>query len=229
MSGRNDKREGEEEGWESTFLKVACAAAAAATVAGGLYALFKQPEPEAAQALTGTVTAQIAQRPNKEVWTKPRRGWLKLNVDGSLLPDPLSAGCGGVLRDSSGKWISGFAVKLEPRRHYPDETEKEAIFRGLRWARGRRVKKVVVESDNRGIVNLVKNGSRTINPLICQIRDLLSSGDWKAKLSWIPGNANGVADKLADIAREPDYPPFQLREFDSPPDGVRYALMADGQ
>ena len=46
----------------------------------------------------------------KEVrWLKPATGWLKLNTDGSMVGDSGVVGCGGLIRDSNGLWITGFA------------------------------------------------------------------------------------------------------------------------
>lgn len=68
---------------------------------------------------------------------------MKLNVSGSLFPQNRSAGCGGVLRDSSRKWLCGFAQKLKPNLK-ANEIEKEAIFKGLKWAMGNGVTKLIV-------------------------------------------------------------------------------------
>ncbi|MCI66793.1 hypothetical protein A2U01_0088051, partial [Trifolium medium] len=66
-------------------------------------------------------------------------GWVKLNVSGVI-----SSGCGGVLRDSSGKRLCGFTQKLKPNLE-ADEIEKEAILKGLQWATGKSgVTKLVV-------------------------------------------------------------------------------------
>ena len=49
----------------------------------------------------------------KEVrWNKPPIGWHKLNTDGSLVGANGLAGCGGVIRDSNGCWINGFAMSI---------------------------------------------------------------------------------------------------------------------
>lgn len=45
-------------------------------------------------------------------WDFPRHGWVKLNVDGSRRISFGNVGAGGVLRNSSGDWIGGFAVNL---------------------------------------------------------------------------------------------------------------------
>ena len=42
-------------------------------------------------------------------WAKPPENWVKLNTDGSVKGSPGMAGCGGLLCDCHGNWISGFA------------------------------------------------------------------------------------------------------------------------
>nr|AFK42656.1 unknown [Lotus japonicus] len=201
-----------------------------------VHALLKEsehePEPyKAAHIFEGG--GLLLERQNKEkgvlkvLWTKPKMGWIKLNVDGSLRSE--SAGCGGVLRDSFGKWISGFAVKFAHPGggHCPHKPEEEALCRGLQWAWERGENRVEVESDRKGLVDSVKSGSTTSDLVICEIRDLLYNRDWEATLNWIPGDANRVADELADIAR--GLPSFQLKVYDTPPDSCRHHLMADAQ
>ena len=49
----------------------------------------------------------------KEVtWTKPIVGWCKLNTDGSINSASGIAGYGGLIRDSNGQWVAGFAKKI---------------------------------------------------------------------------------------------------------------------
>ncbi|XP_045819474.1 uncharacterized protein LOC123912914 isoform X2 [Trifolium pratense] len=137
-----------------------------------------------------------------------------LKVDGSLLRGSNSAGCGGFLSSASEKWICGFAQRLNPDLR-EDETEKEAILRGLVWVKEKGKKKVVVKTDNRGIENLVNSGRRCNDPVICEIRDLLNSDEWDASLSWISGVENAVADRLAHKAHSSIS--YDLEEFDKPP------------
>ncbi|KAJ1387047.1 Ribonuclease H-like superfamily [Sesbania bispinosa] len=42
-------------------------------------------------------------------WTPQQKDWLKWNLDGSVRGQSGCAANGGVLRDLSGRWISGFA------------------------------------------------------------------------------------------------------------------------
>ncbi|XP_004496386.1 uncharacterized protein [Cicer arietinum] len=197
----NDSNEGEEGGggggWASTFFKVAGAAAATAAVAGGLYmSLLKQADAD---------VAAVRVHADEEVI---------LNVDGSLLRQIPSAGCGGVLTDSSGKWLCGFAQKLNPNLR-EDETEKEAILRGLIWVKEKGKRKVTAKTDNEGIEISVNSGRRSNDPLICRIREVLNSPHWQASLIWTPGDTNAVADKLAHKAHS--LTSFDLHHFDYPP------------
>ena len=45
-------------------------------------------------------------------WLKPAEGWLKLNTDGAVDTSSGKAGCGGLLRDSAGQLIVGFAKTI---------------------------------------------------------------------------------------------------------------------
>ena len=41
-------------------------------------------------------------------WEKPPSGWKKLNTDGSSIGCMERAGCGGVIKDEHGNWVTGF-------------------------------------------------------------------------------------------------------------------------
>lgn len=200
-----DNKDDEEGGWASTFLKMAGAAAATAAVVGGLYSVLNQPQAEAAP--------YGVRQPDPQV--------VILKVDGSLLRGKESAGCGGYLSSASKKWICGFVQKLDPSRK-EDETEREAILRGLDWVKKKGMKKVVVKSDNEGVVSYVNSGRSSNDSVVRGIRDLLGSSDWEAKLSWIPGDQNSVADRLAHMAH--GLTSFHLCEIDSPPQNCVFLL-----
>ena len=42
----------------------------------------------------------------------PREGWVKINIDGASKRELKLASCGGLIRNSNGDWICGFAWKL---------------------------------------------------------------------------------------------------------------------
>lgn len=227
MSGserNNEEGEGGGGGDGGAWAALWKVASAAAVVAGGVYSVIKQMEAKQNQVEIGVGGSGGWQTREIGVWKKPKVGWLKLNVDGSLLREIQSAGCGGVLRNDSGNWIYGFAQKLSPSSR-EDETEKEGILRGLKWAKEKGFMRVEVESDNQGIVETANSWRRSTDPLILAIRELLRSPDWQTTLTWIPGAANGVADKLADIGR--NLTSFDLHEYDYPPASCRTALNND--
>lgn len=45
-------------------------------------------------------------------WKPPEREWIKLNLDGGVYKGSGVATCGGMLRDSSGVWRSGFMKNI---------------------------------------------------------------------------------------------------------------------
>lgn len=48
----------------------------------------------------------------KVKWYPPEPGWGSLNCDGALKTSSATAVCGGVFRDSNGRWIIGYARKM---------------------------------------------------------------------------------------------------------------------
>ena len=61
--------------------------------------------------LTHCSTPSLARRHARLIatWRPPPAGKVKLNTDGSALPDSQSIGSGGLLRDNKGDWIRGFS------------------------------------------------------------------------------------------------------------------------
>jgi hypothetical protein len=45
-------------------------------------------------------------------WKPSDLGWAKLNTDGASLGNPGIAGGGGLIRDSDGSWVGGFAQAI---------------------------------------------------------------------------------------------------------------------
>ncbi|GLU14578.1 hypothetical protein SLE2022_311390 [Rubroshorea leprosula] len=46
---------------------------------------------------------------NNIEWDKPLDGYFKLNINGSSLRTSRAVACGGLIRDSLGRWVVGFA------------------------------------------------------------------------------------------------------------------------
>ena len=45
-------------------------------------------------------------------WTKPPKGWFKLNTNGASAGNPGKAGGGGLIRDTNGHWVKGYARSI---------------------------------------------------------------------------------------------------------------------
>lgn len=45
-------------------------------------------------------------------WMKPDQGWYALSIDGCVDNAKDKAGCGGVIRDDEGSWITCFSTNL---------------------------------------------------------------------------------------------------------------------
>ncbi|MCI09976.1 ribonuclease H protein, partial [Trifolium medium] len=45
-------------------------------------------------------------------WKRPQENWIKLNSDGACKDMGKIAGCGGLFRDSDGRWIKGYIKKI---------------------------------------------------------------------------------------------------------------------
>lgn len=150
---------------------------------------------------------------------------MKLNVDGSqdLFKGP-SAGCGGVVRDSSAKWVRGFAKKLDSslKAH---QTELQAILTGLQFASRMKLKKVVLESDHNSAVSMVENGVKPNHEdydVVEQIKEKLARFEGEVRLVLINTMANSVADRLANNARDPSFNPVYQEYVDPPKNCVQY-------
>ncbi|CAL2228836.1 unnamed protein product [Prunus armeniaca] len=97
-------------------------------------------------------------------WEPPISGQFKLNVDGSRRNGSGHIGAGGVIRNSSGDWIRGFAVNLGKGQIL--EAEIWGLFFGLKLAVDKEINNLVVEMDSALAVQLIqKPGLTDVHPL----------------------------------------------------------------
>lgn len=87
-------------------------------------------------------------------WESPNTGIFKLNVDGSCKPASGNIGAGGVLRDSFGNWIKGFAVNLGNGQVL--EAELWGLFFGLKMALDKGVNRLITEMDSALCVQFIQ-------------------------------------------------------------------------
>nr|KYP54715.1 Putative ribonuclease H protein At1g65750 family [Cajanus cajan] len=89
-------------------------------------------------------------------WMKPPEGILKLNCDGAVSRENM-ASCGGVIRDSDGRFVVAFTGKLGMCSIL--KSELWAILHGLRILVNRNLgRQVIIESDSSTTVRLVNEG-----------------------------------------------------------------------
>ena len=62
-------------------------------------------------------------------WAVPNEPNIKLNTNGSSIGNPRMVSVGGLLRDSSGLWISGFSLNMDTATN--NMAELEAVRQGL--------------------------------------------------------------------------------------------------
>ena len=79
-------------------------------------------------------------------WIAPAEPFIKLNTDGNFIGNPRVAGAGGLLRGSSGRWISGFSLNLSITSN--NVVELGAIRRGIKLAWDLGVKFIHLEIDS---------------------------------------------------------------------------------
>jgi ribonuclease HI len=103
--------------------------------------------------------------------TSPR-DFVKLNTDGSVLGNPGLASLGGVLRDSNGNWLRGFSHKLGITNSLA--AELWGVRDGLLLARDLNIRKLIIESDAKSVVDLLKTenlGNNAFHPYSALIND----------------------------------------------------------
>jgi ribonuclease HI len=146
-----------------------------------------------------------------------------LNTDGASRGD-VTAGCGGLIRNSEGQWLGGFSRNLGCCSAYL--AELWGVYDGLCLARNIGVQKVKLHVDSSVVVQTLNNstgGSIVGWRLIQEIRRLLTL-DWEVKVSHSYREANTCADALANMGCDHDQ---GLRVYDLCPTGLSSLLLDD--
>ena len=130
-------------------------------------------------------------------WLKPPVGWWKLNTDGSFLGSSGVAGGGGLIRDSRGQCIGGFAKAFAVTSCLA--AELWALRDGLLLCLEMQAQAVVVELDAIAAVSLISNNACTngdFSILVDDCRDLLLQLP-QTQILHCFREANSCADALA--------------------------------
>ena len=70
--------------------------------------------------------------PYPTIWQKPMVGWYKMNVDGAVDPNRSLTGCGSILRDAEGNFISARAAPIQISI-LSNEAEAMSMREALSW------------------------------------------------------------------------------------------------
>ncbi|KAL6223362.1 hypothetical protein ACLB2K_006749 [Fragaria x ananassa] len=177
-----------------------------------------------AQSVSSSITAPTRQKLGKQ-WQPPSGSIVKLNVNGSFLPDVTQGGFGGVLRDSQSRFLAGFVHRMEHvslSLHY----ELEAIRYGVDFLQAMHIADAVVESDCLVAVTTLNSPEDDLSPLnvlILEIKETLAANRGFS-LHFAPTQTNSIAHKLANYGFESN---IHLEWISHAPDFILDALMYD--
>ncbi|KAF7808930.1 uncharacterized protein G2W53_035673 [Senna tora] len=160
-----------------------------------------------------------------QAWVAPPMHFYKVNTNASKFCDEV-AGAGCVIRGWDGRVLAALARKL-PGSASIAILEAEALYLGLELARDLEIHKVLVECDCEWVVNQIRSGVAACSPLetiLGNIKSLLSSFS-DVSFSWIPREANRVADRLAHLGCSVDSCQVWLENY---PSCIADVLALDG-
>ncbi|KAL4298891.1 hypothetical protein AHAS_Ahas17G0046200 [Arachis hypogaea] len=157
-------------------------------------------------------------------WQPPQSNWIKINTDGAVKDNPRRAGCGGILRNSEGRWIMGFSRNLGVCSAHL--AELWGVYTGLEIAWTMGFRRIWLDCDSSAVVNSVKNPSLKRNSgsvLYYRISELLDRG-WQVRIEHVYREANGCADFLANLGAAQEQ---SLMVWNSPPPGSDLWVLSD--
>lgn len=133
-------------------------------------------------------------------WLKPPIGWFKLNTDGAVDRVEGKAAAGGLIRDSSGRWLQGFGFHIGSCT--VPAAELWGLCSGLYLCWNLGIRKVQVEIDSELVVKLVNRKIEITHPLfslVTRCQGFLRR-DWEIQFRHVFREANFSADYLASYA-----------------------------
>ncbi|GAU10638.1 hypothetical protein TSUD_421140, partial [Trifolium subterraneum] len=158
-------------------------------------------------------------------WKHPQGEWIKLNCDGAYKESMGLAGCGGLFRDSNGRWLKGYAQKIGACDAL--HAEMWGMYTGMQMARRQGFTHIIVESDSKLLIDMV-TGSCKLNGktpiLVRRIRDFANL-QWHItfKHTWREGNR--CADWLANFSLSQSS--FDVRNLETPPRELQSLIFDD--
>ncbi|CAJ2636477.1 unnamed protein product [Trifolium pratense] len=148
-------------------------------------------------------SANITQpSPQQTVWTKPRHGRYKCNVDASFSLDRNKVGIGMCLRDDHGRFVTARTEWIEPIVDV-EIGEVIGLLHALKWVEEMQIYDTDFEMDCKKIVDSLY-GKRTylsdLGAILNDCRNILASNLVNSDVKFIRRQANEVAHRLAGAA-----------------------------
>lgn len=117
------------------------------------------------------------------------QGKIKLNIDESTRGDPGEGGFGGVFRDETGIWLSGYFRKLDSCSSL--EAKMWGLYRGLTIVLEKGLHEVIIETDlsltenllterplqNYSFCSIIEDSRHLIQRCNCTIRSIMREGN----------------------------------------------------
>ncbi|XP_074267339.1 uncharacterized protein LOC141590668 [Silene latifolia] len=158
-------------------------------------------------------------------WHPPPFGWFLLNTDSASKGKPGPAGCGGIIRDDTGNFVSAYFFSCGVCNSM--RAEMRALLAGLEHARSLRITKLLVHKDNSTCVDFFQKDqllSHGLRPLVQQCKELIKLGGWPVKIDHSYREANRAADWLANegVTSVPS-----VTVLSAPPHNLRSILRED--
>lgn len=141
---------------------------------------------------------------NEEIhirWWPPERDWVKVNTDATFDKDTGLMACGGLVRDSDGRWLGGFSKNLSKGSIF--EAEIWGILEGIKLVWDLGFRKVVVEADSLGAINLCDNivDSLSARRLLLMEIQRWKMKEWRIVFRHQFREGNRATDCLAGLSR----------------------------
>ena len=90
-------------------------------------------------------------------WEKPSLGWVRLNIDGSVLGNPGRAGCGGIIQNDRGEWLGGFSRCIGITTSFI--AELWALRDGLSLCHNMHLQAIDIQIDAKAVVEIMGDPS----------------------------------------------------------------------
>ncbi|KAH9657474.1 putative reverse transcriptase/RNA-dependent DNA polymerase [Citrus sinensis] len=134
-------------------------------------------------------------------WCPPEEGWIKINVNTAMDEENRLAGLGVVIRNFKGEIIAA-AVKTKKNSENVEMAEAKAVLWGLQVAIMAEATQVIVESDSKGVIELITNKMGTLTEIFWVIFDILETKKsfQNFKTQHVPRSCNVSTHSLAKLA-----------------------------